>query len=200
VRRTAVPDAGSCLSRRFGFRRHYRMTPWTDFVEVHWGVDCQIYVTPVSQDEVGIAVLSRDSRLHLADALPGFPELQRRLQGARPSSLERGAVTVSRRLRRVFRGHTVLVGDAAGSVDAITGEGLSICFNQAVALSEALYSGDLESYQAAHSRLARPPALAARILLLCARFPRVRRTIWGMLAHEPVVFGRLLTGYASNET
>ena len=67
-------------------------------------------------------------------------------------SVERGAVTVSRRLRRVFRGSTVLVGDASGSVDAITGEGLSLSFHHAVALSEALCRGRLAPYQAEHSR------------------------------------------------
>ena len=104
VRRAAGLDAASRESLRFGFRRHYRVSPWTDFVEVHWGARCQVYVTPVSDDEIGIAVLSRDSHLRLDSALLEFPELQRRLQGADVSSTERGAVTISRRLRRVFRG------------------------------------------------------------------------------------------------
>lgn len=196
VRHAAGLDAASRESSRFGFRRHYRVSPWTDFVEVHWGSRCQVYVTPVSQDEIGIALLSRDSHLRLDDALREFPELQRRLRGAEATSAERGAVTVSRRLRRVYRGHTVLVGDASGSVDAITGEGLSLSFHQAVALSEALGSGELASYQAEHSRLARRPAFVASLLLSLDRFPWLRRSVLKMLALEPPIFAKLLTRYA----
>ena len=57
VRHAAGLDAASSESVRFGFRRHYRISPWTDFVEVHWGSRCQVYVTPVSRDEVGVALL-----------------------------------------------------------------------------------------------------------------------------------------------
>jgi flavin-dependent dehydrogenase len=193
VRRATGLDAASREFRRFGFRRHYRVSPWTDFVEVHWGSRCQIYVTPVSHNEVGIAMLSRDSHLRLGNALMEFPELQRRLQGAEVSSAERGALTVSRRLRRLFRGRTTLIGDASGSVDAITGEGLSLSFHQAVALSEALCSGDLRSYQAEHRRLSRRPALMARLLLALDRFPPLRRSAFRMLAFEPAIFAKFLT-------
>ncbi len=34
-------------ARRIGLRQHYRIRPWTDFVEVYWRKDCQAYVTPV---------------------------------------------------------------------------------------------------------------------------------------------------------
>jgi flavin-dependent dehydrogenase len=151
----------------------------------------------VSEHEVGIALLSRDSHLRLDTAIREFPELQRRLQGASTSSVERGAVTISRRLRRVFRGRTVLVGDASGSVDAITGEGLSLSFHQAVALSEALCQGGLASYQAEHSRLARRPAFVAAMLLSLDRFPRLRRGVLRMLALEPPVFAKLLTTFTN---
>jgi len=193
VRQAAGLGSAGRESRRFGFRRHYRVSPWTDFVEVHWGSRCQIYVTPVGDDEIGIAMLSRDSHLRLDEALMEFPELQRRLQGAEASTAERGAMTVSRRLRRLFRGNTILIGDASGSVDAITGEGLSLSFHQAVALSEALCSGDLRSYQAAHRRLARRPALMARLLLALDRFPPLRRSVLRMLTFEPAIFAKLLT-------
>jgi menaquinone-9 beta-reductase len=138
-------------------------------------------------------MLSRDSHLRLDTALMEFPELQRRLQGAEASSAERGAMTVSRRLGRVFRGNTILIGDASGSVDAITGEGLSLSFHQAVALSEGLCSGDPRSYQAAHRRLARRPALMAGLLLALDRFPPLRRSVLRMLTFEPAIFAKLLT-------
>ena len=52
VRRDAALDATRSLSTRFGFRRHYQVAPWTDFVEVYWGDGFQVYVTPVSPDSI----------------------------------------------------------------------------------------------------------------------------------------------------
>src|SRR6266567_1238050 len=45
---------GKCAARgrRFGFRRHFPVAPWSDTVEVHWGNGCQLYVTPVNANEV----------------------------------------------------------------------------------------------------------------------------------------------------
>jgi flavin-dependent dehydrogenase len=197
VRHVAGLDAASSESYRFGFRRHYRIAPWTDFVEVHWGSHCQLYVTPVSRDEVGIALLSRDSHLRLNAALREFPELERRLQGAWPCSAERGAVTVSRKLRRVFHGRTVLVGDASGSVDAITGEGLSLSFHQAAALAEALCQGNLASYGTEHARLSRRPAFVAGMLLLLDRSAPLRRNVFRMMALDPQIFPKLLARFAA---
>ena len=193
VRHAAGLDAAKGESWRFGFRRHYQAAPWTDMVEVYWGPRCQVYVTPVSSAEIGIAVLSCDSHLRLDQALSAFPALLKKLGGAHPSSSERGAPTVSRRLCRVFRGRTVLVGDASGSVDAITGEGLTLSFHQAVALSDALRTGDLASYQQVHSRLLRRPALTAGVLLSMDRFPSLRRGIVRMLSYSPQMFQTFLS-------
>ena len=81
VRRWASLDAVRSESHRYGFRRHYRVRPWTDFVEVYWGPGCQMYVTGVAHDEILIGLLTRDPRMRLKDALPHFPELERKLQG-----------------------------------------------------------------------------------------------------------------------
>jgi 2-polyprenyl-6-methoxyphenol hydroxylase-like FAD-dependent oxidoreductase len=42
---------------RYGLRRHFRVAPWTDLVEVHWTPEAEAYVTPVSADMVGIGLL-----------------------------------------------------------------------------------------------------------------------------------------------
>jgi flavin-dependent dehydrogenase len=192
VRFAAGLEHARVASSRFGFRRHYSIAPWTDFVEVHWGSRCQVYVTPVSCEEIGVALLSRDSHLRLDAALEEFPELRERLKGAGQSTEERGAVTASRALRRVCCGHTALIGDASGSVDAITVDGLSLSFLQAVALAEAMESGDLKAYQKEHRRLAQRPMRMARILLMMDRFPLLRRSIFRLLALEPWTFTKLL--------
>ena len=172
-------------TQRFGFRRHYRMAPWTDLVEVYWSGRYQLYVTPVSASEIGVALLTRDRGVRLDAALAGLPALNRRLRGASQVGADRGASTMNCRLPRVYRGRTALLGDASGSVDAITGEGLSLAFQQAHALAEAIEAGDLRLYQRKHRDLSRHAEQMARLLLLLERFPRLRRTIWRALALVP---------------
>jgi menaquinone-9 beta-reductase len=192
VRRWAGLDATCRESFRYGFRRHYRARPWTDFMEIYWGPSCQMYVSPVSASEICVALLTRDSHMRLDAAMPHFPELARKLKGAAVASDERGGVTVTRRLRRVYRERTVLIGDASGSVDAITGEGMSLAFRQAIVLSQALTAGDLRQYETQHRRMARRPAFMAQLMLLLDRFPRARPHVLRLFATEPVIFERLL--------
>jgi flavin-dependent dehydrogenase len=179
-------------SRRFGFRRHFQLAPWTDHVEVYWGQGCQIYITPVAPDEVCVAVISRDQRLRVADALRQFPALAAKLAGKRENSSERGGITASRQLRRVAAGKVALIGDASGSVDAITGEGLCLGFRQALALAEALESADLAQYQQAHRRLSVRPRYMADLMLTMDRSPGVRRRVLRALSRHPELFGDLL--------
>jgi flavin-dependent dehydrogenase len=192
VRAWAGLDRARHESIRYGFRRHYQMQPWTDHVEVHWGTSCQVYVTPVGPREVSVALLSSDARVRLDGALAQFPDLNRRLADAVISSSERGAVTASRRLRNVVQGSTILIGDASGSVDAITGEGLCLSFRQALALADALSSGDLDRYRADHKRLSQRPIFMSRMLLALDRFPKLRRRVLGTLEKQPRVFAKLL--------
>jgi len=123
VRRAAGLDRGRSTSRRFGFRRHFRITPWTDFVEVYWSHRAQAYITPVNDHETGIALIADDASTRYSDLFRIFPDLAARIGNADPVSTLRGAITMSRRFARVTGGNVALVGDASGSVDAITGEG-----------------------------------------------------------------------------
>ena len=182
-------------SRRFGFRRHYRLAPWTDSMEIYWGRDCQVYVTPVASQEVCVVLISRDPHSRLDNLLSAFPELSNRLGKSVPSSLERGAISNSRCLKKVVRGPVALIGDASGSVDAITGEGLCLSFRQAVALADALESGDLHGYQEQHRRLWRRPAFMGDLMLTLDRFPRLRHRSLRALAAKPAIFSALLAAH-----
>jgi flavin-dependent dehydrogenase len=192
VRQWTGLDAVRRESVRYGFRRHYRVRPWTDFMEVHWGPGCQMYVTAVASDELCVALITRDPHLRLNAALARFPSVARKIEGAPTLSSERGAVTVTRSLRRVYQGRMILVGDASGSVDAITGEGMGLAFRQSIVLADALVANNLDQYQAAHRRLARRPAFMARLMLTLDRFPRVRPRVLRTFAAKPVIFERLL--------
>jgi flavin-dependent dehydrogenase len=177
---------------RFGFRRHYDIAPWSSFTELHWGRRCQIYVTPVAAGEVCVTLISSSHKLRLEDELGEFPELCARLEKTGYTSGERGAVTAMRTLRRVYRGNTVLVGDASGGVDAITGEGLCLAFRQAALLGECLASGDLGRYQEGHRRLMRRPRFMARLMLFMAERSYLRRRAMQIFRSNPRSFAGML--------
>jgi menaquinone-9 beta-reductase len=192
VRRWASLDAHSRTGLRYAFRRHYRMTPWTDRMEIYWGKHSQGYATAVSNEQVCVAVASRNPGLRLEESLRAFPELNARLRGAEATSAERGSVSANRKLKRVWRGNVALIGDASGTVDAITGEGLGLAFSQAVVLANCLRSGNLAGYQAAHRRLALRPLLMARLMLTLDGRPGFQQRTLQVFRRRPDVFRRLL--------
>jgi menaquinone-9 beta-reductase len=192
VRLWAGLDAAVRRDYRYAVRRHYRMRPWSEFMEVHWGDRAQAYVTPVGADEVCVVTISGDRGAKRVALDAEFPTLAGRLESGVVTGHERGAVTMMQRLRHVQRGNVALVGDASGSVDAITGEGLSLGFRHAIALADALESGDLSRYEAAHRRLARRPALMGRLMLVLDGRPRLRERTIRALAADARVFARLL--------
>jgi menaquinone-9 beta-reductase len=181
--------------QRFAFRRHYRVAPWAEFMELHWGPRSQLYITPVGTEEVCVALLSREAGLRLDEALREFPEVEERLRGAEHGSVERGAVSVTRRLARVYDGRLALIGDASGGVDAITGEGLCLAFNQAELLGPCLVSGNLTPYQTGHRALARRPAVMARLMLLLELRARLRRRVMRAFRTEPKLFACMLAAH-----
>jgi len=183
---------------RFAFRRHYGIQPWCSFTELYWGSDAQAYVTPIGIQEVCVVLISSDPRARFASISSKFPQLAERLASAAPTSVERGAVTLSCSINRVYRGRVALIGDASGSVDAITGEGLSLGFHQALALGEALEAGDLHDYQIAHQRLTRRPTMMGRLLLLLDGRPKLRDRAMRALAAHPDLFARLVAVHIGN--
>jgi menaquinone-9 beta-reductase len=192
VRHWAGLDAHSRSNLRYAFRRHYRVAPWSDQLEIYWGERSQAYATAVDSDQVCVAVASRDPELRLEESLPAFSELNARLRGAETVSAERGSVSANRKLRHVWRDNVALIGDASGTVDAITGEGLGLSFSQAAVLADCLASDNLSSYQAAHRRLATRPLWMARLMLMLDRRPGFQQRALTVLRGRPDVFRRLL--------
>jgi flavin-dependent dehydrogenase len=195
VRKWAGLDDGKARHIRYGFRQHFRVFPWSDFVEVHWGRNCQIVVTPVRSTEVCLVVTSSSAQLRLQDALKQFPEIARKLEGNPVITKDLGAVSALRVVRTVCRDPFGLVGDASGSVDPLTGEGLGLAFQQARALSKAIANHDLASYQSAHQRINRGPVIMSRVLLALAGNRWLRHRAFRALAHEPQLFTRLLAAH-----
>jgi flavin-dependent dehydrogenase len=201
VRRWSKLDSTATSSCRMASRRHYRIRPWTEFVEVYWGPRIQAYVTPISAEEVCVATMGDTAEDADFDrALSVLPELRERLAQAELCSRERGAITAMQSLKRVWRANVALVGDASGGVDAITGEGLRLAFRQAEALAEAMRAGDLRRYERAHRRLARRPIWMSGIMLALSRDEKMRSRTIRMLSRNPELFARLLAIHVGRAT
>ena len=140
IRRACALDPPPARHTRFGLRRHYRMAPWTDLVEVYWSREAEAYVTPVADDQVGVALLG-GARGDFESRLAAFPALRERLAGAAPASDIRGAGPLRQDVRCRAAGNVLLVGDASGYLDALTGEGIGAALAQAAALAECVAAG-----------------------------------------------------------
>jgi flavin-dependent dehydrogenase len=173
VRRLAGLDGPRRGRRRYGFRRHLAIAPWTPFVEVHWSARAEAYVTPVGDDCVGVAVLV-DGGGDYDDLLSGFPALRERLADV-PASRVLGAGPLRQRARRRVAGRVLLVGDASGYVDALTGEGIALGLAQARAAVTAVRGGDPASYGRAWQRLSWRHNLLTQGLLAASGRPALRR-------------------------
>lgn len=187
VRRALGLDVPARGRVRYGLRRHYRTAPWSDLVEVHWAPDAEAYVTPVAPDLVGVAVLCPGGTPY-ARWLDAFPALAARLADAEPVTAVRGAGPLRRTASRRVAGRVLLVGDAAGYVDALTGEGISVgvaCAREAV---RCLVADRPQDYEAAWRRTTRRYRLLTGGLLAVAGVPLLRRAVVPAAQRLPRVF------------
>ncbi len=192
VRKLARLDRRRVTSRRIGLRRHFQVAPWSAMVEVYWGARSQAYVTPVAADEICVAIISRQAPVSFDDELRQFPQLTARLGQAPARDAVLGSATLEVTLKSVASGNVALIGDASGAVDALTGEGLALCFHQAEALTQALRAGDLSGYRQAHAEICRLPRFMSRALLLMDRSAFLRRRTLRAFALRPEVFASML--------
>ncbi|WP_228919128.1 NAD(P)/FAD-dependent oxidoreductase [Streptomyces sp. DH20] len=186
VRRSLGLDRPARTAPRYGLRRHYAVPPWTSHVEVHWGPDAEAYVTPLGPRLVGVALLT-SRRAPYDTQLAGFPELAARLPPDTAVTPVRGAGPLRRRSRTRVHGRVLFVGDAAGYVDALTGEGVCLALAGARALVANLRRGTPGRYDTDWARATRryrvltellvrtrqQPALAPHIVPMAARLPRL---------------------------
>lgn len=200
VRKWTGLDRGEKVSIRYGFRRHFKCSPWSDLVEVYWAKQGQMFVGPVANDEMCVAFLTSDHQLKLDQALPFFPELMERLKGVSHATTMMGAVTATRTLHRAADGNVALIGDASGSVDAVTGEGMALSFRQAIALANAIANADLSSYVVQQKEIARLPMHMAKLMLLLDRFPSIQKRVISTLSDTPDTFAKLLSAHVGHQS
>jgi flavin-dependent dehydrogenase len=198
LERPARPGA----PRRFGIRQHFAIPPWADAVEVHFGEGVEAYVTPAGDRRVGVAFLFErgPGPARFEDLLARFPALSGLLHGVPVDSVPRGAGPLARSATSRTAERLVLLGDAAGYLDAATGEGLSLAFGCALDLAGML--GDvlgagatraaLRGYEAAWRARYLPYWAWTRTMLGLIRRPALRRRVMGLAAARPGPFERLV--------
>jgi flavin-dependent dehydrogenase len=198
VRKAAGLDPPVSRHRRYGLRRHYRLAPWTDLVEVHWTRDCEAYVTPVADDEIGIAVLGGPGAGNLDARLAAFPRLLRRVRSAQAirRSEDRGAGPLRQDVRRRVAGRVLLIGDAAGYLDALTGEGIGAALAQAQVLSACLAAGRPGDYERAWRRVTRKERVLTSGLLWSRQQRLLGPRIVPAAAALPAVFTAIVNQVA----
>ncbi|HUN35829.1 MAG TPA: NAD(P)/FAD-dependent oxidoreductase [Trebonia sp.] len=196
VRRFLGLDPPPSRLPRYGLRRHYRAAPWSDLVEVHFGGDCEAYVTPVADDLVGIAVLGSQARGGLDARLEEFPQLAERLSGAEHVSTTRGAGPLRQDVRQRVAGRVLLVGDAAGYLDALTGEGIGAAVAQASVLTRCLAADRPGDYERAWRQVTRKGWMLTSGLLWSRRQPVLGPRLVPAAARLPWLFAMIVNEVA----
>lgn len=170
--------------RRFGVRRHYAVSEVPDVVEVHWAPLGEAYLTPVEPNLIGVAILSdRQERPDLS----WFPWLAERFAEATPGPA-RGCGPLRQVVSRRVAGRVLLIGDAAGYEDALTGEGVSLALKQAKAAVAAVARDEPSSYEREWHRVTRRYRWLTRGLVLATKPPPTRRSIVPACTAAPVIF------------
>jgi flavin-dependent dehydrogenase len=187
IRRSLGLERPSTGPRRWGIRRHVQVAPWSDYVEVHWSAGAEAYVTPVADDCVGIALLT--SRRGGFDChLEQFPALRDRLRGC-PHGPDRAAGPMRQKVSRRAVGRVLLVGDAAGYVDALTGEGLGLAFGAAALLVDCVIADRPADYDRRWRQMTRRYRTLTAALLQASVHARLRSGIVPAAQTLPSVFG-----------
>ncbi|MDT5012699.1 MAG: hypothetical protein QOH57_4316 [Mycobacterium sp.] len=188
IRRSLGLERPSPGPRRWGIRRHVQIAPWSDHVEVHWAKEAEAYVTPVADDCVGVVLLT--SRRGGFDChLDEFPALRDRLSNG-AHDRDRAAGPLRQQVSGRAAGRVLLVGDAAGYVDALTGEGLGLAFGAADLLVQCVLADRPEDYDRQWRRLTRRYRLMTAGLLHASSCATLRSGIVPAAVALPTLFRR----------
>ena len=213
VRRWAGVQGAKGKEQRWGARQHFQVAPWSREVEVHWGDGVEAYITPCGKDRVGDAFLwDQKQRPHLPGGkrlipafLEDFPALQDHLRNAPAIDTALAIGPMQRTAIEPIADGVLLIGDAAGYLDALTGEGISLALAQALSLEETvaplLASGqksmpsrhDLITYKQAYQAIMRPYYQVTHLVLWLSHHPNLREQVIRFLGNQPALFQSLLS-------
>lgn len=210
-RRSGLQGPPPVQARRWGARQHFSIAPWSDRVEVWWADGVEAYVTPSSDSRVEVALLWDEAAFEpsvkgpdlVAGMLTRFPQLHARLAGVldKPSSTAAAVGPLAVAARCAFADRILLVGDAVGYVDGITGEGITAGLLQAEAIAETLPqklqegkldAAGLRSIGARVQNIFHETIPLARAALLLSRHRSLRTLVFRGLSRASGLFTHLL--------
>jgi flavin-dependent dehydrogenase len=176
------------------------MKPWSDFVEVYWSEHAEAYVTPVSEDLVGVAILYYRDRLprpknqsRFESLLKLFPELEAQVREKSVASSPRGAGPFERRASKHVVHRCMLIGDAAGYLDPLTGEGIRLGLDAGEAAIQCILKDQPHKYEQAWRKVSRRYWVMTDGLLRIRQVPLLRRLMIPVLKRIPWLFDRIIT-------
>lgn len=194
-------------SHRMGLRQHFNVKPWSNFVEVHWSDIGEAYVTPISEDTVGIAILFDKKNYNLIRKhhksegffdriLAYFPQLREKCQ--HPASQVRGAGPFYRKLSQIHKGRVLFAGDAAGYLDPITGEGIRLGFATAQAAVSSISNNTVSDYDKQWQSITRRYWWSTSTILALSQFGLTRQCMVPALQYTPGLFNSILANLESD--
>lgn len=160
----------------------------------------EVYLAPSDGDEALVACLFRKEDLppgesaeaRVTHVLRSLHTLRHRIDTLRFTTPVLGASPLGLSVRAATSGNMLLVGDAAGAPDPVTGEGMSLAILSARAAADAILSGRLSEYEQQRRDLASGAEWLGRWLLRAARHPIVAERVVRSLARKPALFTKLL--------
>ena len=158
---------------RVGLSAHaIRLEGVNDRVEVFFHREGELYVAPTGGGETLVAALfhrerfRRDGITHLLRTIPAIRDRARHVEFTSPVL---AAAPLGLRLSRIVDERLLLIGDAAGAPDPITGDGIAMAMASVKPAADAIVSGDLASYQRARLAMGRNAERLGRLLLAVSR-------------------------------
>lgn len=214
IRKWAKLDAPIPRKTRWAVRGHFNHAPRSiqrPQVEVLMIQHRELYLTPLSPTSTGVVMTLGNDQLKLVqgrvrDALletlnssgDGFcrelsqSELISRAQAIGPLGIP---------AKSSFGRRVLLVGDAAGALDPITGEGLSISLKSSVLAAQAIFGAleksdfslkPLRAYHKTRLRTIRELSMLTSLVLWLSQHPSLAHRIIGNLGLQPATFTKLL--------
>jgi flavin-dependent dehydrogenase len=207
LRRALGLDGPPPRRSRLGVRAHFRLHDQREpsaWVEVFLGDGHELYVTPLPEGEVLVAGLS-EKRATGTDVKGAFlrwiaaqPVLRERLARSSQISAIEGRAPLAGRARAGIVSGAVLLGDAAGWTDPVTGGGMAQALLAAELLAEyvprAVEEGDasLRRFDRRRRRLLRDHRLFTALFLELVRRPWLMRPAVHALRACPPLFSQLM--------
>jgi len=197
--------------RRYGVSGHFAgVAGLEDYVEVYLGDEAEAYLAPVGPDTALVALLVEarampsfagrlDSRYE--ELARCFPALGARLRASRLLPPVSAVGPLGFRVRPLTHNGLMLIGDSAGFIDPVTGEGMSLALKSVAAavpvIDRAFRQRDfsrrvLAEYETRRRHALRDVRLLTHLVLAMAGRPALADRAIAVLARHRGLFTRLL--------